>query len=75
MSTETKDTAQRLAGLELFKRRVTVQRQFLPVIDGGAADAALAKREAGSANDVQRGPRRHAQADDVAGIRRDFRFQ
>ncbi len=54
---------------------MTVQVYLVPVIDGGAAHRALAEREAGTADDVQGRAGGHTQANDIAGVGRDFRFQ
>src|SRR5579883_121261 len=74
MSGEAENSAGSV-GLELFQRGMTVQGYFIPVIDSSAAHRAFAEREAGPADDVQRSAGGDAQANDIAGVRRDLRFE
>jgi hypothetical protein len=51
-----------------------VQIYFCPIIQPGAFQSAVVHPKSGRADDVQIGKSRRAEARDVSGIRRYFRF-
>lgn len=60
--------------LEIGETGVTMELDGVPVVEAGAAEGALINAEAERANQVQGAIRGGAQAGDVAGVGRDFRF-
>lgn len=67
------------AGLgDRFKKvahaRMSSDVHVIPVVQAGAADAAIGQAETKRTNEVEGRPRGRAESSDVAGVRRDFGF-